>query len=381
MQAAPTAKRATSTSYALVLAGAICAYAALGAIIRIVPGYVGHTLGGSSFAIGLAIGAPALTAVVARPLGGAIADRRGTRRIVQAASLLMAAGALPMFAEHYGAFLGSRVLVGAGEGALMSASVLWLLRLAGPERRGRALGHIGLANYAGLTAGPLLAEALGGAAHAQRVFVAATALPLLPSALAATADPGHAPEAHADAERERPATLAARVAGAGLGLLLMNIGYSALLAFGPDALPGQAALVLPVYAVTVIAVRTLAAGVPDRLGGRTTLAVAAPAAAAGLVIAAAAPVAPLALAGVVLLGAGQGFAIPALGLLALARVPPAQHGAASGAFFAWFDLGVGIGGPLAGATAALGGADAALITAAGAVACAAPLALALTRDR
>jgi MFS family permease len=379
MQSTQITSEATTRSYLAVLAGAICCYAALGAVIRIVPGYVGDTLGESSFAVGLAVGAPALTAVVARPLGGALADRRGTRRIVSAAALLMAVGALPMFVQSYEAFLSSRLIVGAGEGAMMSATVLWLLRLAGPERRGRALGHIGLANYAGLTAGPLLAETLGGAAHPQRVFVAAATLPLIPSTLAGRVDAGPVPEPTVDDERAPATALAARVAGAGLGLLLMNIGYSALLAFGPAALPGQAALVIPVYAVTVIAVRTLAAGVPDRIGGRTTLAVAAPTAAAGLVLAAAAPVAPLALAGVVLLGAGQGFAIPALGLLALSRVPPAQHGAASGVFFAWFDLGVGIGGPLAGAAAALGGADAALATAAAAVACAAPFALALTR--
>jgi predicted MFS family arabinose efflux permease len=80
---------------------------------------------------------------------------------------------------------------------------------------------------------------------------------------------------------------------------------------------------------------------------------------------------------VVVLGIGQGFAVPALGLLALERVPEAQQGAASGAFFAWFDLGVAIGGPLAGTAAAIGGADAALAVAAAAVASAAPVALRL----
>src|SRR4051794_41632517 len=61
----------------------------------------------------------------------------------------MAAGVAPALASHApGALVGSRLVVGAGEGAMMAAAVLWLLRLAGPERRGRALGHIGLAHYA-----------------------------------------------------------------------------------------------------------------------------------------------------------------------------------------------------------------------------------------
>jgi hypothetical protein len=37
--------------------------------------------------------------------------------------------------------------------------------------------------------------------------------------------------------------------------------------------------------------------------------------------------------------------VPGLGLLALTRVPAAQQSAAAGLFFAWFDAGVGLGGP------------------------------------
>jgi predicted MFS family arabinose efflux permease len=66
--------------------------------------------------------------------------------------------------------------------------------------------------------------------------------------------------------------------------------------------------------------------------------------------------------------------VPALGLLALSRIEPARHGAAAGLFFAWFDAGVGLGGPAAGLLADLGGPSGALLGAAVAVACAAPIA-------
>jgi hypothetical protein len=108
--------------------------------------------------------------------------------------------------------------------------------------------------------------------------------------------------------------------------MLVNVGYAAMLAFGG--------------------------------------AVTAPTAAAGLVIVATGPALP----GAVLLGAGQALAAPALGLLALANVAPAHHGAAAGTFFAWFDAGVGLGGPAAGFLAHLGGPSGALIVAAAAVA-------------
>src|SRR6476646_3374817 len=121
-------------SYFLVLAGAVCCYAALGAIVRIIPGYVGSTLGQSAVAIGLAVGAPAITAIFARPGGGRLADRRGPRLVVVAGALVAAAGALPMFVGSYPAFVLSRLVVGVGEGAMMSASVLWPLRLAPSDR-------------------------------------------------------------------------------------------------------------------------------------------------------------------------------------------------------------------------------------------------------
>jgi hypothetical protein len=73
----------------------------------------------------------------------------------------------------------------------------------------------------------------------------------------------------------------------------------------------------------------------------------------------------------VVLAAGQGLAVPALGLLALARVPAGSQGAAAGLFFAFFDAGVGAGGPLAGALARMTSPSVALGLAAGAVASAA----------
>jgi hypothetical protein len=62
------------------------------------------------------------------------------------------------------------------------------------------------------------------------------------------------------------------------------------------------------------------------------------------------------------------------GLLALSRVPEARHGAAAGLFFAWFDAGVGLGGPAVGLLAGAAGPGDALAGAAAAVACTAPLA-------
>ena len=81
----------------------------------------------------------------------------------------------------------------------------------------------------------------------------------------------------------------------GVGLMLVNLGYVAFLAFGGAS--AGTALVVPVFAAGVIAVRTLGASVPDRLGGRRMLTLAAPVAAAGLLLLALEPGTAVAIAG------------------------------------------------------------------------------------
>src|SRR5205814_1493248 len=162
----------------------------------------------------------------------------GPRVVMPVGAAVMAAGVAPALADTVLAQVASRLLVGAGEGLMMSAAVLWLLRLAGPERRGRALGHIGLANYGGLATGPLLADAAGGFAS---VLLIAAVLPLVGAAVMPHAPPSAA------AQPGGTGLLRATLRP-GVGLMLVNIGYVATLAFGGD----RSRLVVPAFAITVI---------------------------------------------------------------------------------------------------------------------------------
>jgi MFS family permease len=391
--------------YLTVLAAAILCYAALGTVLGILPDYV-HSLGGGAVLVGFVVGAPALTGALGRPTGGRIADRVGPARVVIAGALVMAIGTIPAYVSALPVLILSRLAVGAGEAAMMAATVLWLLRLAGPARRGRAMGHIGLANYAGLTVGPPLSQALMGQSHPSRVWIAAAILPLLGAALAFVMARGKDQAAHATAvDEEAPPAggtqnggernsgersgAAARSAfrasfRPGLGLMLVNFGYVAILSFGAAAATeqgsGVAAFVIPMFGAGVIASRTILAGIPDRFGPARTLSGAVTIEAAGLVGLAVATNPPTALVALVVMAIGQGLAVPSLGLLALASVPPSRHGRTAGAFFAYFDAGVGLGGPAVGLAARAADPSGALVAAAGAVLATVPVAL-LTRAR
>lgn len=363
-------------AYAAVLGAAVCCYAALGAVLRAVPTYVGSTLDGGSIAVGLAVGAPAITGAVLRPLGGRWADRLGARPMVVAGAIAMSVGVLPAWQTSLAMLILSRLLVGAGEAVMMSATVLWLLRIAGEEHQGRSLGHIGLANYAGLTIGPLLVE-LTGLHHVGRLWLMASGLPLLGAGLAGAIRRAPEPVRH----EEPPAILAMvrRTGRPGVGLLLVNVGYVAVLSFGAIVVAkhglSTASLIVPIFGAGVIVSRVALGSLPDRLGAGRVLAVSALVESAGLAVFAIAGTASLSIAALVVLSVGQGLAVPSLGLLAVADVPEHQRGAASGAFFAWFDAGVGLGGPAVGVVARASAPDVAVLTAGVAVAAVLPIVL------
>jgi MFS family permease len=64
------------------------------------------------------------------------------------------------------------------------------------------------------------------------------------------------------------------------------------------------------------------------------------------------------------MGSGFSLLFPSLALLVVNRVPEERRGVAMGTFTAFFDLGMGVGSPIAGAAAAIGGYQAAFVLAA-----------------
>jgi MFS family permease len=344
-------------AFAGIFAVTLLALLSVGSVIPVLPRYVKGPLGEGDVAVGFVVGAFAFTGLAARPLAGHLADLRGRRVAVVLGCLVAgAAGLIYFIPADLPGLIASRFALGAGEGTVFTAGATWVVDLAPPERRGRIVGLYGLAVWTGLSLGPPIGDLLLRLGSYELVWAFATAAPLL-GALIASRLPDPVPPA----PRDEPRSLIARESlRSGVALGLGVIGYAAIAAFIILHLEqqgiGHGTLAFSVFAVTVVVTRLVGGDLPDRIGPLRCAAAAAAIEALGLAVIALSPSLAATLVGACAMGAAFSTLYPSLLLTVVDRVPESRRGSAVGTFTAFFDIGVGLGGPLTGVAVALGGA-------------------------
>jgi MFS family permease len=368
-----------------VFVAALLAFIAIGAALPVLPAYVRGPLHSGDVSVGVVVGAFAITSVFCRPLAGRRADVDGRRIVLVCGALAMTlGGALYLVASSVPSLIAARLAVGAGEGAVYTSGVTWAVDLAPEDRRGLALGLFGLAVWGGLSLGPVAGEVLRASVGYDAVWTLTAVLPLLGAVIASRLP--EPPPATGEAREPGPLALLPRAAHRpGLALALANVGYAALAGFVILHLKARhisgGATVFTAFAVAVFASRLALSRVPDRAGARRTATAAGLFEALGLALVAVAHSLLLALVGALVMGVGFSMLFPALALMVVGEVGDDRRGSAMGAFTAFFDIGVGIGGPLCGATAAIAGYPAVFALSAVAALATAALAAAPRRTR
>jgi MFS family permease len=349
-----------------VFTAAMLAFMAIGSTLPILPRYVHGPLDSGDLSVGIVTGAFAVTAIVCRPFAGRAADSRGRRPLfVTGACLTAAAGLLYFLPLGVPGLILARFVLGAGEGMVFTAGAAWTVDLADPERHGRSIGLFGLAIWLALSIGPVIGEALRDTLGYDAVWVFAAASPALGALIARTQPERHTP---VEPRRGRESLLPGAAVRPGVGLALAGIGFATLSSFivlhlDEDA-TGHGTAAFIAFAFAVVVMRTLAGRLPDVIGGRRSAIAAGLAETIGLAMIAAATSLPLALVGAVVMGAGFSVLFPSFALVVVSEADDERRGAALGAFSAFFDLGVGTGGLLAGGVAASAGYPAAFWVAA-----------------
>lgn len=321
----------------LVCTGAC--FLSLGLLIPIIPRYITGPLGQGPALVGGCLALTSVCALLARPLAGRLADRRGRRVAACAGALLLAAASLAvLLADSPPLFLACRAVAGIGE----ALTYVGLAAAASDhDRRGASINHFTVAVNSGLLIGPPLAEAVRSAAGLPAVWAlsGAVALTAFAGCLALTDRVGGEPS------RAKKAGPLIHRAGLipGLAYWASVWGYTAFSAFLPlhvAALGGDTSGVhFFLYGCVLFTVRLGGQRLLTRVAPRTTAAAALMLTATGLVTLAAWPSVTGALLAVAVLGTGQALGLPAFLTMTVTGLPAEERGSALATTTAFFDLG------------------------------------------
>jgi MFS family permease len=346
--------RLVTRAFLLVAFATFAYFVSVGALTPALPRYVEGPLGAGEVAVGVTIGMFSVAALLLRPLSGRLSDRRGRRLVIVLGALLVTVSiAGYVVTSSLAELLALRLVTGAGEAFFYTGAASAINDLAPEDRRGEALSLFSLALYAGLAIGPVIGEAMLDAASFDAAWAVAGVSALAAGALGA-AMPETRPHGVAGESRFRffhPAGLIpGLVLAAGIWSLSGFMTFMPLYALelGMDG----SRFVFVVYSAIVLAIRSLGARIPDRLGARASARVALSATAAGMAVIGVWGAPPGLFLGAAVFAVGQALAFPALMTIAVRGAPAAERGAVIGTFTAFFDLAFGLGAVTLGAVAA-----------------------------
>lgn len=360
----------TGTFWSFFTVSTLCGIANA-ASTPVLPHYLTDTLGAGSATAGLVISLAAFASIGVMPVVGLLADHSGYRLVVMTGLTVSVAGLvmLALWPSLAGAATG-RLVFGLGNAAATSLVMTWLVTIAPPGERGRALSVYGVSVWVGLALGPVFGETVnarfGIESGIVAVFVACAALslaclPLIaavgePVRAAAGSRAGTAPGGLGGAVRAVALPgLVAAIAWSGEGLLVSYLAVHLQSRGLPATGLTGATTVYAAFAVSVVTARLAIGGLPDRLGARPTAALALLPLAAGLAVIAAAGDFATATAGAVLVGIGFSPLYPALTMLANHRLVEGNRGTGLGVFSAFTSIGYGVGPLLGGVLIGLSG--------------------------
>jgi MFS family permease len=341
-------------------------FLAVGTPLAALAVHLHDAMGFSPTLVGVVIGMQSLATVVTRHAAGTVCDRHGPRHsaliglplaalsglVMLPATILLPADSLLVVPL----LLLARVMLGAAESFFLTGTMTWGIGRMGAARAGKVMAWQGIAMYAALGIGaPLGLWLLHSGFGFGIVLALAILAPLAGSgiALALRGFPG------SGGLRLPFHRVVGLVWMPGTVLALSALSFVAMTTFLPLHYQargwGGAGLGMIGFVAAYILVRLFLAHLPDRQGGMQVGIASLALQILGQLLLWWAPGPALALLGAVITGLGFSLVFPAMGVEATRRVPATQRGQAVGNFIAFFDLALGLGGPLLGLAATLGG--------------------------
>jgi MFS family permease len=355
-----TSPRLLTRAFVRITVAALCYFLALGVVAPVLPVYVQDSLGGGGIAVGIAVGAFAISAALLRPVVGRIGDSRG-RKILLVGGTLIACVSMVGYtlATTLWILVGMRLLTGVGEAAAFVGAATAVQDLAPPTRRGEAASYFSVAVYGGLGFGPVIGEIMRHHFGVDAAWLTGAALCAL-GALLALGMPVMRPPASAVHTGKRKFLHPAGIRP-GVILALSASGYAGFAAFVPLYVGslgmGGAGLVFLVYSVVVLVVRIFFARLPDQLGHIRGSSLALILQFTGLMAMALWSTQVGLFVTTVVFGLGASLLYPALFPIVVEGAPEAERSHAVATFTLFFDVSQGLGAFALGILVAIAGVD------------------------
>lgn len=332
-------------------------YLTIGLPLAVLPGFVHDSLGYSAFWAGLVISLQYVATLITRPHAGRYADLWGPKRVVvfgMAGCLISGVFTLlAAFTQHTPVIslvllcIG-RLILGTGQSFCGTGTSLWGVAKVGSLHIGRVISWNGIVTYGAMAIGAPLGVVIyrtGGLLWLAAVVIAICVLGI---ALAL-------PKPGVKGSKSKPLPFRAvlgKVYGYGLILAMGSAGFGVIATFITLFYQARgwegAAFALSLFSAAFVGTRLLFPNAINRHGGLFVAAVCLAVEALGLFFVAGAFAPWLANLGAFLTGAGFSLVFPAIGVVAVKRVPQQNQGSALATYTAFMDLSLGITGPLAG---------------------------------
>lgn len=356
-------ERLVTRPFLIVTGTALVFFIYIGMLIPIVPLFIEGPLAAGEFGIGLTIAVFALSAIIARPFLGRLADRFGRRVLmVCGAALAGVSGILSSQVTEFWQLLGLRAMTGIGEAAVFVGAATLIADLSPRDRRAEGASYFSVAVFGGIGMGPIIGEAVLADTNFERAFIVAGLFALSSAALALLAparvevdDAVEDPIASAAPETGRRRLIHPAAIMPGLVLAAGVAAFATFGAFVPEyarevGLATSGGL-FAVYALVSVLVRIFGATLPERLGPRRAVTIALGNVLIGLLILATVPTIPALWLAAVFVGFGMAFNYPSLLALTVNRASDKDRAWAVSSFTMFFEVGSAAGGLLVGAFA------------------------------
>ena len=333
-------------------------YLTMGISLGTLPGFIKNDLKFGNLAVGIVIGLQSLATLLTRAyagkmtdtLGAKISNHRGIFMILIAGLIYTSAifmVNIPVLS--LGLLILSRIIHGIAESMLVTGALTWGIGLLGAQNSGKVMTWNGIAMYAGIAVGAPLSLWLAGQFGTVIPFALITVLSVV-SWLSTT----KLPVIIVDATHIRTPfyKVIGKVSDQGLALAFSSMGFACIASFiallFAEKNWSNASLGFLCFGGFYILTRLFFSSYPDKFGGYKVALISFIIEIIGQLCIGFSVSGWMAIAGCALTGIGFSLVFPSLGVLTIKNVEPQMRGTALGAYTAFFDLSLGLAGPIAG---------------------------------